>query len=263
MSGIVFITTKGNAKKSFANALQRETGVVKLVVLQNEKKKSLFKRISTFYKKVGLVGIISEIYYFLSVKLSGRKKQALRVLSARSLDYKPEEEYLCETINTDDINEDIVYERIKSMAPDVIVIWGGYILKPRLLEVARFAVNMHFGFVPYYRGVNGVQNAILNDDFEHIGITIHYAVPKVDAGEVIKIIQTDHSKSPEEFFSSLNEKAFREYLEVAKKIFKGEAVQSYPQDLTKGKNFLLKEWTYKKENALADKIIKWSNEYES
>lgn len=255
MPGIVLVTTKGRAKKAFANALQRETGAVKLVVLQNEKKKSLFKRINSFYKKVGLVGIIPEIYYFLSVKLSERKKQAISTLSARS--ESSDEDYIAPTIETRDINEDTIYERIKSIEPDVIAIWGGYILKSRLLETAPLVVNMHSGFVPYYRGVNGIQHAILNNDFEHIGITIHYAVPKVDAGEVIKIIRPEEKKPVLEFFRDLNDRAFREYIEVVKEILEKGRIPGETQDLSKGKNYLLKEWTYKKENALAKKILEW------
>ena len=256
MSGIVVITTKGGAKRDFVNILQEETGgAIALAVLQNVRKKSLFKRILSFYKKVGFLGIIPEIYYFLAVKLSPSKKYALAVLSTRSAVLGKDQEYLTKTIETDNVNEDLIYEHIKKINPDIIVIWGGYILKPRLLEVSRFAVNMHSGYVPYYRGVNGVEQAILNDDLEHIGISVHYAVTKVDAGGVIDIVTTNHQNSPEKFFKTLNDLATRRYIDIIKEILKNGKIQSKPQDTSNGRLYLLKDWTYKKQYTLAKKIL--------
>src|SRR3989344_2568790 len=262
MARIVVITTKGQAKKDFINAIQEETnGAVILAVLQNVKRKGIFKRASSFYKKVGLSGIVSEIYYFLAVKLSERKRQALATLSVRSILSKDNKtSYLAKTIETNDVNEESVYRHIQELSPDIIVIWGGYIIKPHLLETARFALNMHSGFVPYYRGVNGIEHAIINGDFQHIGITIHKAISEVDAGEVIKIITSDYNDSPYEFFKALNDSAAREYIEIIKKIMKEGKVSSEKQNLTEGKNYLLKEWTYKKQNALAEKILTWGND---
>lgn len=263
MSGIVVITTKGEARRNFANALHVETNMaVSLVVLQNVGKNGgILRRIITLYKKSSLLGIFVELYHFLAVKLSPQKRRALAILSRRSVISDMKEGYLAETIETNEVNEDAVYERVKELSPDLIVIWGGYILKPRLLHLAPHAVNMHFGVVPYYRGVNAVQHAILNDDFERIGITIHHAVPEVDAGKVIKIVTTSYRKSPENFFMTLNDLATREYLDIVKRILKERRIDSEPQDLSRGKNYLSKEWTYKKQNLLAKKILEWKKPY--
>ena len=262
MSGIVVITTKGEARRNFVNVLHEETdNAVALVVLQNVRRLNLTKRIISLYKKVGFFGMFFELYHFLAVKLSSQKKYALALLSYRSVISNVQVEYLTETLETNDINEDTIYEHIKKINPDIIVIWGGYILKPRLLEIARHAINMHFGVVPYYRGVNGVQLAILNDDFDHIGITIHHAVSEVDAGEVIKIIDTSYRKSPENFFITLNDMATREYINVIKTILKEGSIASRRQDLSKGKNYLSKEWTYREQNMLAKKILAWKKPY--
>ena len=132
-------------------------------------------------------------------------------------------------------------------------------MKTRLLELAPHAFNIHFGFAPYYRGVNGIENAILNEDLEHVGVTIHYAVSKVDAGEIIKVITADHRLPPEQFFQSLNDRAIHEYMNVIKRVLDKEQLESKPQDISLGKNYVMRDWTYKKENLVADKIIKWQN----
>ena len=261
MAGIVILTTKGEAKRDFVNALQKETGgAVALAVLQNVRRKSFLQRVVSFFKKVGVLGLVPELYHFLAVKLSRQKKDALALISLRS---RPsfEEGYLADTLETDDVNGDDVYERVNTVRPDIIVMWGGYIVKPRLLELARRALNMHFGFTPYYRGVNGVQHAILRNDFTHVGITIHYAVTEVDAGEIIRVVTTDYRKSPESFFRELNDKATREYLAIAKRIARGEEVPGKPQDLALGRNYFLKEWTYARQDALARKLLAWQKHY--
>ena len=261
MAGIVIITTNGGAKRYFVNTIQKETASVKLAILQKSKKKSLLKRMHSFYKKVGLIGFFPEVYNFLFVKLSRTKKQALAQIYIRSKESGAEGGYLAETLPTTDVNEDSIYERIKEINPDIIAIFGGHILKSRLLELAPYVVNIHFGFAPYYRGVNGIENAIINNDFEHIGITIHYAVSKVDAGEIIKVVTGDHKMSPEKFFKTLNDTAIREYVNTVKNLFKTGKVASKPQDITVGKNYFLREWTYEKQNTLAKRIMDWSKTY--
>lgn len=257
MSGIVVITTSGKTKKDFLNSLHKDTGgAVKLAVLQMVKRKPFVKRIKSFFQKVGWSGIISELYHFLAVKLSRKKKQALALVSVRgsSLGLGT---YLPEVIKTESINSDDVYERVREINPDLIVIWGGSILKPRLLELAPIVLNIHFGFAPYYRGVNGIERAILDDDFEHVGVTIHKAIPEVDAGEIVKVVTVDHKNSPEEFFKTLNDTAFSEYLRIAKEAYKNGRIVTVPQDTFLGKNYKLKDWNYGCQDNLAKKILKW------
>src|SRR3989344_4248228 len=257
MPGIVILTTKGEAKRDFVNALHKETGgAVALAVLQNVKKKTAWKRVSSFFRKVGLRGLLPELYHFLAVKLSRKKRAALALLSLRT-PLMTEAGYRVPTMETNDVNADDVYAKVSVIDPDCIVIWGGYIVKPRLLATARHALNMHFGFTPYYRGVNGVHEAILQNDLEHIGITIHYAIPKVDAGDVLHVVTADHRKLPEVFFKELNDTAVREGIIVVKKSMNREHVYAKPQHVAEGRNYFLKEWTYAKQDALAQKLLSW------
>lgn len=258
MGTIVVITTKGRAKKDFVNALYKETGgAVELVCLQKFKKKNLFRRIISFYKKVGFKKLPEEVYYSLVLRLSRRKREILPVVSLHTSISETTKGYIAPTMETDDINSQEVFDVLKKINPDLIVILGGSIVRQGILETAKQCINMHFGVCPYYRGANGMHHAILKNDFENIGITIHYAVPKVDAGEIISIVKVNYCQSPEIFFRQLSDKAIGKYIEVAKKLSNHEKVPSLKQDLSKGKNYLLKEWTFKKRNALAKKLLEW------
>jgi len=124
-----------------------------------------------------------------------------------------------------------------------------------MLELAPHVVNVHFGLTSYYRGINGIENAIIIEDLGRIGITIHYVVSKVDAGEIIKVVIGDHNQPPEKFFQTLNDTAIREYVNVVKTLFKDGSIKSKPQDITFGRNYRIREWNYKKQNVLAEKIL--------
>ena len=45
---------------------------------------------------------------------------------------------------------------------------------------------MHVGITPKYRGVHGGYWAMVNDDKENCGVTIHFVNTGIDSGEVIK-----------------------------------------------------------------------------
>ena len=182
-------------------------------------------------------------------------------MSLRSFISESTENYLAPIMEVDEINSQEVYDTLKKISPDLLVIWGGYIVQQHILETAKQCINMHFGVCPYYRGVNGVHHAILRDDLENIGITIHYAVSKVDAGEIISIVKVDYRQSPKNFFKELNDTATQKYIEIAKRLSNREKVSSLTQDLSKGKNYLLKEWTYTKQDVLAKKLLEWHEKY--
>lgn len=258
MDKIVIVTTHGSLKKDFVNRLFRETdGAVKFVFIQKPKIKKFSKRVISFCKKVGLWGLPREIYYFLLIKLSKKKQEALNFRKEATLSDNTEKEYLTSTIEIDDINSDLVYKKLNEIKPDTLVIWGGQIIKSHILKTAKIALNMHFGLATHYRGSNAISNAILEKDFDHIATTIHFAVPNVDAGDIIAIIKANLSQPPKNFFRELNDKSVNKYIEIIKDILKDKKIFTESQDLKTGKTYTLKSWTYGKQNKLAKMLMRW------
>ncbi len=256
MKKIIFITTPGRAKMEFVNTLHQQTGEgVALVIIQKPKKKPFFKRIHSFYKKVDFTGIIPEIYYFVRLKYDKQRREAIGLTKLMSPLPAQEDTYLPPILEVDDINSDEVYAKVLSMNAELTVIWGGLIIKPRLITATKRCINMHTGHCPYYRGTNCNLNAILNNDLDHIGITIHEVATKVDAGAVYAVIKVNTEVSPWIFFRELNNLAVHEYMRIAIALYKGEILDSTPQDITLGRNYLLKDWTYKKQYQVATKLL--------
>ncbi len=257
MDNIVIITTPGAAKRDFVNTLHERTGgKVALVIIQKPIMRPLWVRIRKFTEKVGLLGLPRELMYVCLLRLDTKRREALNILKSRSPVVGARAEYLPKIMHTTNVNGDDVYEAVRTIAPRVMAIWGGLILKPRLLTSAGITVNIHTGYCPYYRGTNCNLHAMLNDDLEHIGITLHDAVPLVDAGPIRSIITTTcRGRRPTDFMRELNDRAFAEYVELVLALLRGDVVPGTEQDTTLGKNYQLKEWTYEKQYKAASVLL--------
>ena len=95
-----------------------------------------------------------------------------------------------------------VFNQIKQQNPDIIIVCAyGQILPQDLLDLPRFgSFNIHFSFLPKFRGASPVQASILAGD-STTGISIQKMVMKLDAGPIlseskpIKILETDTSRT--------------------------------------------------------------------
>jgi folate-dependent phosphoribosylglycinamide formyltransferase PurN/peptidoglycan/xylan/chitin deacetylase (PgdA/CDA1 family) len=90
-------------------------------------------------------------------------------------------------VRTTDINDPANVQRLASFGPDFILIFGGRIVRPSILETAkRIALNVHGGKLPEYRGANGIKWMLWSGDVDRVCATVHVAAPKVDAGEIVR-----------------------------------------------------------------------------
>jgi folate-dependent phosphoribosylglycinamide formyltransferase PurN len=256
---VVFITVPGDEKRMFANALHKKTGGnVKLVIIQKPKRLSLPKRIRRLYDRTGWRNLPREFWYALLLRLDGAK----RVLEYfRKYTISGPTKYVPKYIEVDSVNSDEVYKIIQEISPKLLVIWGNTILASRILETANTSINLHMGYCPFYTGALANQHAVLLEDFDRIGATIHYAKEKVDSGDILARLFVDRTKSPKEMFCDLNDRAVLLYLEIAEKIYAGKEVQSKPQDVAKSKNLFLRQWVPSVRYATGSKIIKLEKEF--
>jgi len=258
--GIVVITIPGEAQRTFVNSLHTKTsGGVDLVIIHKSrlKHRSLFGRLKDFYTTAGFRNLATELYYAILLRFKARTRETLDYFRERSDPPYPKPGYLSKTLEVDSINSDEVFETLQSISPDLLVIWGNTIIKPYIINTARRTINLHMGLCPYYQGAVANQHAVISRDLKRIGATIHYAVNKVDAGDIIETIRADGSKSPRELFRDLNDKAEKRYLEIAKKLYQGEKLPQRKQDTSRSQKFLLKNWTRETRYKLARQIQEW------
>lgn len=258
---IVVLTIPGDAKRDFVNALHEKThNAVKLVVMQKPKRVSLLKTMRKLYTSVGLYGLFVELWYAFLLRVQGDLRKALTLFRERTK-AKETSVFIPEVIWVDDLNGEEVYKILKEIAPNLLVIWGTGIIRPHIIKTAHKAVNLHMGKCPEYRGAIANQYAFLHNDFANIGATIHYVEEKVDAGEILAQRVLDTTVPLQVGLRKLNDEAEQIYLELATRLYNGGAVPSYPQDISKGKNILLKEWIPSMRYKVAKKIIQTRNFY--
>ena len=84
------------------------------------------------------------------------------------------------------------HERITSAneypfgAEDLVVGFGtSVITAATLARVPNGFLNLHTGFLPNYRGVKSEFWALARHDAAHIGWTLHYMTPALDAGDIV------------------------------------------------------------------------------
>ena len=89
-------------------------------------------------------------------------------------------------LQPDKVNSPEFVATIHSLAADLsLSISYNQILRPTMLETPRLGfVNFHAGKLPYYRGRNVINWAIINGESE-IGITGHFIDEGIDTGDII------------------------------------------------------------------------------
>jgi methionyl-tRNA formyltransferase len=94
------------------------------------------------------------------------------------------------------------YDLLQSSEPDLILMTGfDQILKQPVLDLPRLGVvNMHPALLPRLRGADPIQAALLEEASE-TGVTYHYAVPEIDAGNVL--VRGTYPVAPDETNASL------------------------------------------------------------
>ena len=107
------------------------------------------------------------------------------------------------------INSPVFIETVRSYNTDLLVSMSfNQIFRTPILEVSKLGViNCHAGKLPYYRGRNILNWALINDEKE-FGITVHYVDEGIDTGDIIK--QQNYPITDEDDYNSLLEVAYFE-----------------------------------------------------
>ncbi len=80
------------------------------------------------------------------------------------------------------------------------------IFKKEIINLTKYKIiNCHAGKLPFYRGRNILNWALINDEKE-FGITVHYIDEKIDSGDII--LQKSYKISDKDDYKSLLEKAY-------------------------------------------------------
>ncbi|HIJ85842.1 MAG: hypothetical protein HW380_1695 [Magnetococcales bacterium] len=127
----------------------------------------------------------------------------------------------------------------------IIFVFGTVLIKkPLLSEFKVPAINLHWGWSPYYRG-EGIIPALAQWDLDHLGVTVHLLSEKADAGNIL-FQETIKLDEEDNFFSIGQKMALKgaDLLVQAGLHNINNTLTGVVQDLSQGKiysgNYLLK-----------------------
>lgn len=116
------------------------------------------------------------IYYFLFIKRKAEKLfvDKLEFTGKLEPDYKFK-----------NINDPRALRAAGEFSPDLILVFGTSLLRKKWFELGTPIVNSHLGIIPRYRGWMSWFWAVLEENFDSVGISIHYVTRVADGGELI------------------------------------------------------------------------------
>lgn len=89
-------------------------------------------------------------------------------------------------IQREELNDTIVENFIKECGGDCIFTYGPDLLKDNILNlVNNFAINLHGGLSPWYKGAATMFWPFYFLEPNFVGTTLHYITQKIDAGNII------------------------------------------------------------------------------
>lgn len=169
--------------KVIYNNISKEYNIFKIII---EKKPSAVKFFSKRIQNLGMKKVLGQLCFFLfnvfykrfSKKLINSLIQRYEFITSDIPDSK--------TIHVDTINSQIVIDKITEISPHIIVVNGTRIISKKVLNSTdAIFINSHLGITPKYRGVHGGYWALINDDPDNFGVTVHLVDSGIDTGSII------------------------------------------------------------------------------
>lgn len=175
---------KGESTNILFNALISDYEI-ETVILEEAvpRKEFLQKRI----KKLGIGKVMGQVLFQISIaKYLGliSSKRRKEILSSFSLaaDKIPSQKI----IPVRSVNSRECIFALKKINPEIIIVNGTRIISKEVLNCvpAKF-INIHAGITPKYRNVHGAYWALVNNDPENCGVTVHLVDSGIDTGNII------------------------------------------------------------------------------
>jgi len=143
------------------------------------------------------------------------------------------------------VNAPEVRDRLRALAPDLLLDHGTSIVGAPVLETAGLALNLHWGLSPYYRGVACTEWALINWDPYNVGVTIHVLSKHIDGGHVVAQarVEVRPGDRVEDINHRITAAGTRLVERIVARLGAGEALPFVPQRPGEGHLFLKRHFS--------------------
>lgn len=137
-------------------------------------------------------------------------------------------------IYVQNINNELSAETLKKWNVDLGILVSGRIIKPHIIEIPRLGfLNKHSSILPRHRGLAAEYWCLYYEDFDSLGVTVHYVQAGLDNGPIVvqKRMRFEKGDTPVSlrFKSSV---IGREAIVEAVRIIETTGTKGVPQDET-------------------------------
>jgi folate-dependent phosphoribosylglycinamide formyltransferase PurN len=180
---IVMFVGQSEYSKIVYNHLKKNHTIPLIIKEASKNKKKILK---FRLRKFGFIVLLGQLLFVLYSKilalLSGKRIREIKSLFNLKTDF-----YEIDKLTiVDNINNNLVKDLLLPMNYDLIVVVGTGIINSNILEsIKKPIINLHAGITPFYRGVHGAYWALVNNDLENCGVTVHFVDKGVDSGRII------------------------------------------------------------------------------
>ncbi len=264
---VVLLTNNSNRGQALAHFILRADLNLKLVVVEDASIGSEDQEsISTMARKV-----IGPTYRLVKnlLTLNAEGRQALKYeeesiaranalvndfILSQGVTGRPEG---VEYLETPSLNEASVVTAIKQAEPDVCVVLGTSIIRPRLISIPKLGmINAHTSILPEYRGSRSEFWQCYNQDYKNVGITLHYIDKGVDTGKVLfqKRQEVGENPDPNSLRANNTLATLQNYVQVIQSVIDG-SVEPKAQGQCTTPTYRFKDITLEKRLKLYKRII--------
>jgi methionyl-tRNA formyltransferase len=182
---IVLLAGKSESSKFLYNKLNKQFTIDYVIY---EEKVATLNLIKSRVKKFGILKVINQILFQTAIVFLLKLFSKSRINEIqKQFGLENSEIPSKKLINVDSVNCDDCLKVLKQIEPDLIIVNGTRIISKNILNnVQALFINIHVGITPEYRGVHGAYWALVNNDAQNCGVTVHKVDEGIDTGDLIK-----------------------------------------------------------------------------
>lgn len=181
---LVILAQKGISTNIVYNSLKEDYNIEAIIEeKQVPRNEFLKKRI----KKLGLGKVAGQVLFqftiskYLALASAKRRQEILYEygLNATAVDSE-------KIIKLNSVNDKSTIALLQKINPELVAVNGTRIISNEVLQcISAPFINIHAGITPKYRNVHGAYWAIVNNDMENCGVTVHLVDKGIDTGSII------------------------------------------------------------------------------
>jgi len=181
---IVLLCTECYSTTALYHFISRDHPVEAIITEEPLRGLALAKR---RFKRLGFFRVCGQIAFSLLVvpllQLFS-KKRVKEIQRSYSFEEKPLPAEKITHFGT--VNDEDCIALLEKTDPAIVLVNGTRIISKKVLERCKAVfINMHAGITPQYRGVHGGYWAVVSNDPENCGVTIHLVDKGIDTGGIL------------------------------------------------------------------------------